>query len=96
MSQPPDSSFDVDALARDVWGALRTGRVPQSNLLAGLPQAARMVCWKRLYEAVEPAWRYRHEMPNGHQIDPEPVLRHLGQPPIAAERLASRERICTG
>ncbi len=88
MSQPP--SLTLEALVADLLDALYTGCLPKSDLLDGLPDTARAICWRWLREAVLPALAHREALLVSHQIDPIPVLRHLGQPSLDISRLASQ------
>ncbi len=88
MSQSPD--WPLELVEHDMWYALRTGQLPLSDVLDGLPEEARSGCWRWLRAAVEDIVLYQQSLPEGHTLDPEPALRHLGQPPLETGRLAGQ------
>ncbi len=82
------TSASLAALEADLLAALRTGRLPQSGLLDGLPAEARGLVWQRLQQAIEPVWQYQQATPPGRQLEPAQALRPLGQVPLEAAWLA--------
>lgn len=79
----------------------------QSALLAGVPEEARRVIWRRLLEATEGLVTYWSETPPGNRVEMTPALQHtghalfspadlLGQPTANLRRLLAIEARLTG
>ncbi|HEU5370665.1 MAG TPA: hypothetical protein VFU69_19485 [Ktedonobacterales bacterium] len=59
----------------------------QSALLAGVPEEARRVILRRLFEATDGLVTYWSETPTGRAFEPNPALRHTGHAPFQPDDL---------